>query len=79
MINFSLKHLYFQIAMINFFIVSLTSTPLIIHIALIFAYLFLMLWEYKINNKITIDVLLWNTLFICINIYKIYKLYQKKK
>ena len=65
--------------MINFFIVSLTSTPLIIHIALIFAYLFLMLWEYKINNKITIDVLLWNTLFICINIYKIYKLYQKKK
>ena len=74
MIKFVRKNMLFQIAMICFSVSSISLNDYVINLTLVFAYLFLISWEYSLQKFITIDFLIWSIIFILIHLNKIYKL-----
>ena len=71
MINlaYEYKSILYQCAMISFLIVTLTKNMIVLRLGLISAYTFLILWEYKLTKKVTIDVLIWTLIFISLQLY----------
>jgi hypothetical protein len=62
--------------------VSLTTSDFNRNVLLILAYLSLMLWEYSLTGFVTIDLVIWNIVFIVIharNIYQGYIISKNKK
>ena len=79
-ISLTPKNIYFQLAMISFFTTYfLENDKIHFYSGLILAYTFLFIWEYSITKTITIDVIIWNLLFIGVNIYKIIKIMKLNK
>lgn len=79
-ISLTTKNIYFQLAMMAFLSTYFLGKDKInIYIGLILAYTFLFIWEYSLTQTVTIDALLWNLLFIGINVYKIIEIINSNK
>lgn len=71
-IAWSIKHLYYQIGILAFFLM-LWATPFQIHWLLLVGYTFMALFEYQMTGKLYIDTLIWSSVIIGLNIFWIYK------
>jgi hypothetical protein len=74
-IKFKPKNLIFQFAMFCFLLVSLTRSDFNRNVLLILAYLSLLLWEYSLTGFVTIDLVIWNIVFIVIHLRNIHEEY----
>ena len=79
LVNFTPRHLLYQLAMISFVFGTIVNSNTQKHFLLICAYTFLLLNDFFIHGKLYFDSLLWYSILFMIHAYRIIKLRYKKE